>query len=745
MSDASAPPPPAEPGGPADRIDPARRPDQTDRPDQLDATDQVDPVIGLPGAEAPADGEPSTAEPSAAEASEAEPSAAESASGEVVVAEAEQQLVTETDEVAPQGAGEAEDESAVEDLLAAGGAPGSDALPTGSLQITRVESTPPPTHYDLVVVATPWYPTERNPMWGTFVRDAVVAMGMHYEGRITVIHVDSSPAPEGETRTSWSFREERPEAHVLVIRAPYPGGTSRGRAMEIHRDALFEHAQHEIEHAKLVSAHVGGPTGAAIAPLLRKRTRFTLTEHATYVKALFKDVSAAVQYRAAVARAQRVLAVSDGTSVVLRRLCPEQSDLISAVPNPVRFDHLPLRDEPMRRPDRWLFVGNLVARKGVDLLVEAFAQEVEATQDQGRDLQLTLVGDGPMRAELEEGVAARGIADRVHFVGQVDPSQVTSYFRGHDVLVHLSDYETFGITLVEAAAAGLPVVVTRCGGPQETMVIPAGFGTCVFVDVRPEPGEVREAVNALRRDVSADELHTVRDLLRSFYGFERVADLLQKYVFGAVTATPLAQPLDLSIVVALQGMPQWQRARHGCDRAADMGASVTVVDIDGPVRITPAGIDILSAGDADRYNAVRYVERALVDRAPRAVLRSAEKLTPRLPNRYGRVALGAILQASRTQRRVANFSERVVYRRVWGLMRGQVMARRVERQPELEDLGRIDVIVHMGGRLTQLAYRLWSKNREAVVHNGSFTAATVASWWLETHHRPHPRQLQERS
>nr|WP_246308841.1 glycosyltransferase [Kineosphaera limosa] len=488
-----------------------------------------------------------------------------------------------------------------------------------------------------------------------------------------------------------------------------------------------------IGRARIVSAHVGGPTGAAIAPLLARRTRFSITEHATYVRAIFADTSAAIQYRAAVARASRVLAVSDGPAAGLRRLCPQQADYISAVPNPVRFDILPLREQPVRAHDRWLYVGNLVARKGVHRLLEAFAQEVRENDREG--LHLTLVGDGPMRQELATQAREAGLADRVTFAGQVDPADVAGFFGRHDVLVHLSEYETFGLTVVEAAATGLPVVVTRCSGPEETMVIPAGYGLAAFVDVDPSPESVRAAVASLRTDHSPAQLELVRTMMRSLYGFERAADLLAKYVYGA-TKPALAPPLDLSIVVAFQGPQQWRRVMHGADRAADLGCDIVAVDLEDGIAQVPAGVRLVTPGNVDRYNALRTLERAVVDRAPRAVLRGAEKLVPRLPQRAAKPALRGLTSAERLQRRVANVSEQRVYRLVWGVLRGRSMARRVEAQPELA-MDRLDVLVHLGGRLTQLAYRLAMRHPEAIVHHGPFNAAAISRWWLAVHGPKH--------
>ncbi len=583
-----------------------------------------------------------------------------------------------------------------------------------------------------VVVVTPWYPVPENPMWGTFVVDAVNAMNMHLDGeRIIVVHVDGTPTDDPDAPVSWSFWEQRPEAEVLRIRAPHDPMVPRAEAIRIHREALREHALPVIRRARILSAHVGGPTGAAVGALLHRRTRFTITEHATYVRALFRDTEAAVQYRAAVARSQRVLAVSDETAAVIRRQCSQQSDIVSSVPNPVRFDDIPLRAEPVRSFDRWLFIGNLVERKGVDRLLESFIEEYDATGNQA--LSLTIIGDGPLRESLHDLATRHGVSDRVHFLGTISPSEVAEHLTRHDVLVHLSRYETFGITLVEAAAAGLPVVVTRCGGPEETMIVPAGHGTAVIVQKDPPTDAVRAGIHALRTDVTTAELATVREVLRSFYGFERVADLLHKYVLGTATPAPFATPLGLNVLIIFQGPAQWQRARHGADRAVDMGANVTVVDMDSLVTTTPAGVSIVTPGGADRHNGLRTLERTLVDRAPRALLRRTDTVAQKLPAKYGGPLRTKVATASRAQQRAATWSETRVYHRIWGVVRGYAMARRIESQPELRQLENIDVIVHMGGRLTQPLYRFARRFPDATIHHGAFNARNVAQWWLTSH------------
>lgn len=588
----------------------------------------------------------------------------------------------------------------------------------------------------LAVVVTPWYPTEENPVWGTFVKDAVTALTRHHRGRLQVVHVNGNPLSETERAAgraaagSWRVDERRPEGDVRVIRVPFDPQTSRAKAIELHRAALKMHAADILSQAAVVSAHVGGPTAAALAPILHRDTRFIVTEHATYVRGLFNDTAAAVQYRQAVARATAVLCVSDTTAHTLRSLCPADADRVHTVPNPVDVQALPVRQSPSHRRDRWLFVGNLVERKGVRQLLAAFAEEVAQADGQRPGLHLTLVGDGPLRAELE-AQAARSAPGRVTFAGSVPPADVADYYLYHDLLVHLADHETFGLTLVEAAATGLPVVVTRCGGPEETMVMPEGFGLCAFVPRQPSTQQVREAVLELSTGTTIDDLRLVRHALQQFYGSDRAADLQSHYVLGVPPTEPLATPVDLTVVAAYEGLAGWGRLQHGLRRCADLGIRVKAVDLQGQVASAPAGVELLSPAEPDSDTLFRRTG-LLVDRLPRAVLSQAARVLPRLPERTARRGLRAVVTAERLHRRVSRATRTRLYDRVWPLVRGQVVARRVEAMPQFADLGSPDVIVHHG-RQTELAYRLATRHPDAVVHQGNFTSADIARWWLHVY------------
>jgi UDP-glucose:(heptosyl)LPS alpha-1,3-glucosyltransferase len=98
-------------------------------------------------------------------------------------------------------------------------------------------------------------------------------------------------------------------------------------------------------------------------------------------------------------------------------------------------------------------------RKRLDLALEALAHLSEATH-------LVVVGSGDV-AYYQGLASGLGVADRFHTVGV--RSDVTRFYGAADVLVHPSAYETFGMVVLEAAAAGLPIIATRFTGVDETV------------------------------------------------------------------------------------------------------------------------------------------------------------------------------------------------------------------------------------------------------------------------------------
>jgi len=107
-----------------------------------------------------------------------------------------------------------------------------------------------------------------------------------------------------------------------------------------------------------------------------------------------------------------------------------------------------------------LFVGRLAAEKNLNCLLEMAAKVLKACPR----AELCLVGDGPERECLEEFAQRNEIENRVRFVGFVDRSQVSRYYKAADVFTFSSVSETQGMVVNEALASGLPVVVVRGGG-----------------------------------------------------------------------------------------------------------------------------------------------------------------------------------------------------------------------------------------------------------------------------------------
>ena len=102
-------------------------------------------------------------------------------------------------------------------------------------------------------------------------------------------------------------------------------------------------------------------------------------------------------------------------------------------------------------------LGRLGTEKNIGELLELFSRAVEKNDS----LVFLIVGDGPAREELQETAERLGIAEKVIFTGMVDPSEVQEFYQLGDLFVSASTSETQGLTYVEAAANGLPLLCRK--------------------------------------------------------------------------------------------------------------------------------------------------------------------------------------------------------------------------------------------------------------------------------------------
>jgi phosphatidylinositol alpha-mannosyltransferase len=193
-------------------------------------------------------------------------------------------------------------------------------------------------------------------------------------------------------------------------------------------------------------------------------------------------------------RLQLAVAVSPAASAAFDRYFPARYEI---VPNGIDLrtfapnGHVPAADGEQSL----LFVGQLVPKKGLPTLLEAF----ERLLDEFPRLRLKVVGDGPLR-EPCRGLMGERARARVEFLGQQHGEPLVELYQSCDVFCAPSiGYESFGITLLEAMAAGKPIVASRIPGYSD--VVRDGEEAILHASRDP-----RDLAAALRRVVTDGEL-----------------------------------------------------------------------------------------------------------------------------------------------------------------------------------------------------------------------------------------------
>jgi glycosyltransferase involved in cell wall biosynthesis len=219
---------------------------------------------------------------------------------------------------------------------------------------------------------------------------------------------------------------------------------------------------------------------------------------------------------------------------VYRRKLGEPSGLVSVVHNGVRDNELvPLADAPNAADI--VYLGELRSLKGIDVLIDAMA----ALRDAGHPLTAQFVGEGGERAALEARVAQLNLNSQIEFCGARPTREALAMGR---IVVLPSRAESLPYVVLEAAAAGKPLIATNVGG------IPEIFGPWAGHLVAPgDAAALARAIGGAIEDpaVSLDQASALRArIAEKFSAAAMVDSILGAYQQARLPfAAPLSQPL----------------------------------------------------------------------------------------------------------------------------------------------------------------------------------------------------------
>jgi len=348
-----------------------------------------------------------------------------------------------------------------------------------------------PSQADLkVLVLSHMFPQPDQPLSGPFIHEQALALRRHAGADARVL--SGRPFRMGLARPLGLWKHNRFYKHLhdtsrwwalegvpvkylpYRIMVPFWGhGASYRSSMLRGIEKLREAFPFDLVHAH--TGYLDGGAGLAIArhfgvPLV-------ITEHTGPFSRLMSNPIVRWWTLRALDSADRVIVVSEAQKrAVSAHLAKDRQDRVVVIPNGVDTDLFRPADRWAPDPNRprILFVGFFATVKNMPLLLDAFTQVLREIPG----ARLTLVGRGeyPYQDEELQARIRGGLIGKVHMTGLQPRQSVARIMREHaDMLVLSSDSETFGCVLVEAMASGLPVVATRCGGPEDIVTEP-GLG-----------------------------------------------------------------------------------------------------------------------------------------------------------------------------------------------------------------------------------------------------------------------------
>lgn len=371
---------------------------------------------------------------------------------------------------------------------------------------------------NLLILAS-WYPNTENKISGVFIREQAKAL-LKTSVKPIVFFPNDKTVDKGKIICNV-------EDGIKVYRAntDYMANSKISRINSLRITLKYLKKVVKEDSIQLIHCHVCYPVG--FAALINKKLRkvpYLITEHMSYIESYADKSYNKFLLKHSYGNAETVITVSNFLLEVLKKLeLVENGKVIGNV-----VDTSLYKVNNRHRPEKEyniLFIGLMDKSevKGLQFFIPALSEYIKSHSN--LKIRFNLVGDGIKRKDYEKMSKELGIYENCCFLGNMAKEQIPGIVEKNDFLVLPSLKETFGSVLIEAMAGGIPVLSTRCGGPNEFVKDEVG--------ILVEPGSIKSLISGIDKminNIDSFNSKTVRDYAINNYSYDAIGnELLSLY------------------------------------------------------------------------------------------------------------------------------------------------------------------------------------------------------------------------
>lgn len=319
-----------------------------------------------------------------------------------------------------------------------------------------------------ILIVPSWYKTKSNPTLGSFFYEQ--ARMLKQRGH-SVLIADVTLQGRKDSLSGRCYKLYREDNEGIIVYSYVIPAFGRFNRDDGGSNAVFKNIEKVYRRIlkdgfdiDIVHAHSYLPAGiAAVRFFKQEGIPVVVTEHASDLLSVDINTVRTGLLSETLNSCDSFVCVSNKLKESVQKLTKCDSDKIKVIPNVV--DDIFTYELHKGDRDGFTFVsiGNLIETKRFDLTIEAFSKAFS----KDKNVRLKIVGEGPLRKQLEEQVKAIGEDGRISFYGRISREAIVDQLNTSNCMVLPSDFETFGVVYIEAMAVGLPVIGTRNGGAED--------------------------------------------------------------------------------------------------------------------------------------------------------------------------------------------------------------------------------------------------------------------------------------